>query len=234
MGTNDVDLLVAFHVDDTVGAQQEEPDLSALENALKSAQFQRDPKIDGWRWIATVDRQSVRVEFLCDRNDVPSNRSVTPRGCNDLHFANLRGTGYVARDFTEERVTDRLPDGNSVEVRVRFAGLQGYLLAKIAALVDRRLDKDHYDLVYVLLHHKAGTGPRGAAAALRSGPFRDELPALRNRFREVATAFATSQDLGPIAYAKQYSQVYPDSDSATLMQDAIGAVNDFVSPLIAR
>ena len=32
------------------------------------------------------------------------------------------------------------------------------LTDKLAALLDRQLDKDHYDLVYVLLHHRAGIG----------------------------------------------------------------------------
>lgn len=230
MGTNDVDLLIAFHVENN----SSEPDLGPLEAALLKAGSVRDPKIDGWRWIARVDGHAVKVEFLCDRDDVQDKAVVRPRGCTNLRFANLRGTGYVARDFVEENVTDHLPEGAPATVTVRFAGLQGYLLAKLAALLDRQLDKDHYDLVYVLLHHKAGTGPRGAAGALLAGPFRRDLPPLENRFRELASRFSRPDDHGPVAYAKQFTLVYPDADLATLTQDAISAVQEFTRPLIER
>lgn len=238
MGTNDVDLLIAFHVEDNSSRGEDdgtyEPDLGPLEAALARAEFVRDPKIDGWRWIARVDNHSVKVEFLCDRDDVQNKAVVRPRGCTNLRFANLRGTGYATRDFVEENVTDDLPDGTPATVTVRFAGLQGYLLAKLAALLDRQLDKDHYDLVYVLLHHKAGTGPRGAAEALLAGPLRRDLPSLENRFRELASRFSRPDDHGPVAYAKQFTLVYPDADVATLTQDAISAVQEFTRPLIER
>lgn len=80
MGTNDVDMLVAFHVegedrhDDpnegNDGDQRErddrddEPDLGPLEAALSAADFNRDPKIEGWRWITRVQGHVVKVEFL--------------------------------------------------------------------------------------------------------------------------------------------------------------------------
>jgi len=210
-----------------------EPDLGTLEAALEKAEFVRDPRIDGWRWIARVDHQSVKVEFLCDRDDVQNKAVIRPRGCTNLRFANLRGTGYAARDFVEESVTDDLPDGTPATVTVRFAGLQGYLLAKLAALLDRQLDKDHYDLVYVLLHHKTGTGPRGAAEALLKGPFRRNLPSLENRFRELASRFSRPDDHGPVTYARQFALVYPAADLATLTQDAISAVQEFTGALIS-
>jgi hypothetical protein len=232
MGTNDVDLLVAFHVSGEGG--NDEPDLGALETALRSAGLVVDPEIEGWRWIATVDGRRVKVDFLCDRDDVENARVITPRGCKDLRFANLRGSGYVSRDFAEEAVTDLLADGTKVTVTIRFAALQGYVLAKLAALLDRQRDKDHYDLVYVLLHHKAGTGPRGVAQALLNGPFAKELPSLQFRVRELAARFLRSQDNGPVAYAKQFTLVYPEVNSATLKQDAISAIEEFTRPLMQQ
>lgn len=133
-------------------------------------------------------------------HDIQDKAVIRPRGCTNLRFANLRGTGHVARDFVEANVTDLLPDGTPATVTIRFAGLQGYLLAKLAAPLDRQLDKDHYDLLYVLLHHKAGTGPRGAAEALLAGPFGSDLPSLRNRFRELTARFLRIDDHGPAAY----------------------------------
>ncbi|MGO9753796.1 MAG: hypothetical protein ACLP22_20260 [Solirubrobacteraceae bacterium] len=62
--------------------------------------------------------------------------------------ANLRGTGYVARDFTWQEITGELTDGTEVTIRVRFAGLQGYLLSKCITVRNRAATKDYYDLAY--------------------------------------------------------------------------------------
>jgi hypothetical protein len=40
----------------------------------------------------------------------------------------------------------------------KYAGLEGYLMAKACAVRHRGLDRDFYDLVFVLLYNRAG-GP---------------------------------------------------------------------------
>ena len=75
-----------------------------------------------------------------------------------------------------------IADGTQVRVRARFAGLEGYLWSKYVA-VHTRATKDYYDLVYVLLHNRAG-GPEPAAQRLLDGGLADALGALRTTFRE--------------------------------------------------
>jgi len=105
----------------------------------------------------------VRIEFLCDLSQYREGESVRPHGARRLGAANPRGTGYVAHDFQWQHITGELDDGTEVQVSVRYAGLQGYLLSKCVALRSRAAVKDYYDLAYVLLHSHAG-GPVDAPA----------------------------------------------------------------------
>jgi len=105
------------------------------------------PKIaEGWRWRAKVSGVAVKVEFLCDLDDQPANQAIRLPGCKRVTAANLRGTGFVARDYVSEALTGQLPDGEFVTVEVNFAGLRGYLMAKLVAARERGSEKDYYDL----------------------------------------------------------------------------------------
>lgn len=135
--------------------------------------FRPVPGYDGWRWRGDIDGVPVRLEFLCDLPDHREREVIRPSGCTALAAANLRGTGYVARDFSREELTGALPDGTTITVSGRFAGLDGYLLSKCVAVRTRAATKDYYDLVYVLLHNRAG-GPEGfAEQALQVDPQAD-------------------------------------------------------------
>lgn len=115
LGTTDVDIYVAVHLDI-------DADLSALEKALGELDMARDPKQAGWRWIATVEGTKVKLEFLCDLENEPADTAFRPAGCEELTVLNLRGTGFVAEDWAYEAVTGTLPTGDEVSLQIRFAG----------------------------------------------------------------------------------------------------------------
>lgn len=223
MGTADVDLLVNVVVD--AGAN-----LVALEAALEQAEFEPDPKQpDGWRWQTTIDGLAVKIDLLCDLETVRSETTVHPNGCERLGVYNLRGTGYVARDFTWEEIA--IDSGSeSTRHRVRFAGLAGYLLAKAHAARHRGFDKDYYDLVHVLLYNRAG-GPKEASALLRSDEWADALAASRSVLAELGARFSSPADRAPRAYAAGALQVDPGGEEAALRRDAIAAVAQFLDAL---
>lgn len=143
---------------------------------------------------------------------------------------NLRGTGYVARDFEPRRISATLRNGQEVEVEARFAGLEGYLLAKMCALRERGFGKDYYDFVYVLLFNTAG-GPAQAARGLRSGRSADVLPGLSGLLREVEARFSGPESYGAASYARQAKIADPEDDVQVLAQDAVAAVNEFFDAL---
>jgi hypothetical protein len=223
LGTTDVDVLLVSQIDP--GA-----DLGVVERALEALQFKPDPGQDGWRWQGSIGSTLVRIEFLCDLDEYREGESIRPNGSHRLGAANLRGTGYVAHDYEWEHVTSALADGTEVQVSVRFAGLQGYLLSKCVALRSRAATKDYYDLAYVLLHNRAG-GPEDAAQALRDGTLANALGPLRSTFLEVRERYRDTSDIGPRAYAEQAIQVDAQAPEPELRADAVDAVQRFFTAL---
>jgi hypothetical protein len=116
LGTTDVDVLLITHVDP-------DADLGSVERALEQLDFKPAPSEDGWRWRGPIEGVPVKLEFLCDLHDYREGELVRPAGCRVLSAQNLRGTGYVARDFAWEELTGKLADGSTVTVRARFAAI---------------------------------------------------------------------------------------------------------------
>lgn len=221
MGTADVDILLITHV-------HVKDDYGPVERALETMEF--SPAESPWRWRGNVRNRFVKIEFLCDLDDQPEGAEVKPYGCETLTAANLRGTRFVGRDFVWETVSGDLPGGEPATAEVRFAGLEGYLLSKSFAARTRGAEKDYYDLVYVLLHNRAG-GPAQAAEQLRRGMFGDELPGMRTTFLELRARFHATGDLAPSEYARGMKRVDPEADEATARADAVAAVREFVDGL---
>lgn len=219
LGTTDVDVLLISHVDP-------DADLGGVERALERMHFKPGNTEDGWRWRGPIEDAAVKLEFLCDLPDQREHEVIRPRGCTKLAAANLRGTGYVAGDFAWEELSGELADGTNVTVRVRFAGLAGYLLSKCVAVRSRGATKDYYDLAYVLLHNRAG-GPEQAAQQLLNGELARELPALRTTFLEVTERYANTTDIGARGYSEQALEVEPEADVGELRADAVDAVQRF-------
>jgi hypothetical protein len=206
------------------------PTSAASSERLERIEFRPVDTEDGWRWRGVVDGIPVKLEFLCDLPDHREHEAVRPRGCAKLAAANLRGTGYVAHDFTYEQLVGELADGTPATVSVRFAGLEGYLLSKCVAVRTRAAVKDYYDLAYVLLHNRAG-GPEQAARRLLAGKLAGELPALRTTFVEIAERYAKATDIGPSGYAEQALEAEPEGDEHLLRGGAVDAVQRFLALL---
>jgi hypothetical protein len=223
LGTTDVDLLISFELEPSTAR------LADLDPALRRAGFAPDPRTrGGWRWQIVLDGAVIKVEFLCDREDIPSETAVATGP--EVGVLNLRGTGYVARDYATIPIRAALRDGREVEVEARFAGLEGYLLAKMWAIRERGFERDHYDLVYVLLFNAVG-GPGAAGTRLRSGRFASDVPSLAALFREVEARFSTPDGFGAASYARQARLADPESDARVLAQDAVASVRAFFDAL---
>lgn len=221
LGTTDLDILLRVHVPANLD------EFPALEIALRELGFQAERDMHGWRWSARVHGYRVKLEFLCDIDDQPAGHVIRPPGVSELGALNLRGTRYVAEDFTLEEVEGRLLIGEQVaRVLVRVAGLQGYLLAKAHALLDRGEEKDYYDFVYVLLNNRQG-GPAAAGRALREGRFAPVVRAKARLWDEIAARFATTAMVGPRAYAAQATIADPGANDAQMRLDAVAAVTEF-------
>lgn len=219
-GTTDVDV----QVDLEIGAGSVHT--ARLEAALRNAEFEPDAE-RAWRWTAEGlgVHMVVRFELLVDLDDQPEGAVVTFDECDDLGAANLRGTGYAARDVEIRQVSSTI-GGVAHSVEVNVSGLAGFLLAKTAAAYTRRKPKDWYDIAFVLIHNDAG-GPEQAAAMVRDRFAGEITGSIHTAIQDLQANFATLTAQGPIAYADQLLLDHPELDRATVIADAVLAVERF-------
>jgi len=219
-GTTDVDVQVDLEI--ACGSVN----TRRLEQALRNAEFQPDAD-RVWRWIAdgTTTRIVIKFELLADLDDQPAGVTLQFTECEQLGAANLRGTGFAARDITVQELRARVGGVEHV-VEINVAGLAGFLLAKTAAAYSRRKPKDWYDIAFVLLHNDHGGVAK--AAGLVNTVFGSELVgAIRTALDDLHANFADPLAQGPQAYAEQMLIDHPELDEATLLADAVTAIEEF-------
>jgi len=219
-GTTDVDVQVDLEI--AAGSVH----TARLETALRNAEFHPDAE-RAWRWMAEGlgVRVVVRFELLADLDDQPAGVIVAFDECDDLGAANLRGTGYAARDVEVRQVSSKI-GGVVHNVEVNVSGLAGFLLAKAAAAYSRRKPKDWYDIAFVLLHNDAG-GPEYAAAVVLDRFGGEITGSIRTAIEDLQANFAIPTAQGPIAYGDQILLDHPELDRATVTADAVIAVERF-------
>jgi hypothetical protein len=223
-GTTDVDVQVDLEI--ACGSVN----TTRLERALLNAEFEPDAQRI-WRWAAEGPRPRtiVKFELLADLDDVAADATVNFDGCDHLGAVNLRGTGFASRDIEVRMLRSRV-GGVEQFAEVNVSGLAGFLLAKCAAARSRRKPKDWYDIAFVLLHNDEG-GPEDAAQAVLDR-FGDELGTVRTSLDDLLANFATPETQGPEAYAEQMTIDHPELDRATLLADAVIAVETFYTRLV--
>jgi len=168
--------------------------------------------------IAGGTKAEVKFELLADLDDQPAGAEVVFDGCERLGAANLRGTGYAARDVVLHDLSAE-DDGVMRNVQVAMSGIAGFLLAKLAAAAGRRKPKDWYDIAFVLLHNDAG------GVAMAAELVNEKFPAAaageaRTWLVDLQANFADSSTQGVDAYVEQMLLDHPDEDSAQLAGDA--------------
>lgn len=223
-GTTDVDVQVDLEI---AGGTENG---KRLELALRNAEFEPDsPRV--WRWC--TDKEGipavVKFELLADLDDAPAEAIIKFDGCEALGAVNLRGTGFATRDVVVHELSARVGDDVRV-ARINTTGLAGFLFAKFAAVRVRGLQKDWYDIAFVLIHNDAG-GPEAAAEKVLE-VFGDELEGeISTPLKELFANFETPDSQGPRAYSSQMVIDHPESDPQTLAADAVVAVAAFRTSL---
>ena len=221
VGTTDVDLVIGL----ALGDEMPETYKTLQENLRKSGFKQSEPS---FQWTREVEGVSVKIEFLCETDQVESGRIFKPKGEHaGAKFAafNIRGAQLVRGDFVEcELEGERLDEGGRSKVTVRVANILTYTALKILAFQDRHDNKDAYDLVFTLLN--ADDGPERAGLCARESAVagheqvEEALVLLAERFADV------DRD-GPSAYAGFLARP-GDEDVARLRQEAVATVRAFL------
>jgi hypothetical protein len=223
VGTTDVDVQVDLEI------QGGSVNAARLEHALKESGFQPDNE-RAWRWR---DRSApgvvVKMEFLADLDSAVNEATVHFDGCESLGAVNLRGTGFAARDWELRLLTAEVNEASRT-VELRVATLPAYLLAKTHAAYGRGLEKDWYDVAYVVLHNDDG-GPERAAARVRAVFAGDLVGQTATALGELATNFVDADAQGSAAYARTMHGLHPELDGDVLANDAVAAVASFIGGL---
>lgn len=223
VGTTDVDVQVDLEI------QGGSANAARLEGALREAGFVPDGE-RVWRWRdQTAPAMIVKIEFLADLDDVPNQATVSFDDCEFLGAVNLRGTGFASLDWEVHTITADLGQGAKI-VDLRVATLPAYLLAKVHAARARGLQKDWYDIAYVLLHNDNG-GPVAAARRVRDRFEEALVGPTESALVELAANFADVVAQGSMAYAATMLGLHPDLDYDVLTNDSVAAVTDFIAAL---
>ncbi|TVQ78117.1 MAG: hypothetical protein EA369_07630 [Bradymonadales bacterium] len=227
-GTSDIDVQVDLEI--ASGSVQTQ----RLERALKNAEFSPESERI-WRWQTKNNGASsavVKFELLADQDDSPSNATLRFNDCEQLGAANLRGTGYAARDFTKHSLNAKIGD-QELQVDINIAGLAGFLLAKVAAAHSRRKEKDWYDIAFVLIHNNAG-GSLVAASKVKEA-FGDEVESgyINTALKELQANFQNPTDQGPMAYSLQFRRDHPNTEEVVNRADAVVAVQNFYDAIFS-
>lgn len=221
-GTTDVDVQVNLEISSgTVNAAR-------LEQALRNAEFEPDSVERIWRWRTDDSGDGVtaiiKFELLADIDDRPTG-TIVFEGCESLGAANLRGTGFAARDIEVHTLRTRI-GGIEHAADINVTGLAGFLLAKCAAAYGRRKPKDWYDIAYVLLHNNAGGVDQAAASVINRFTPAD-FAQMRTALDDLRDNFADTNAQGPRAYSDEMTLNHPDLDQNQLRGDAVTAVRHF-------
>jgi hypothetical protein len=225
-GTTDVDVQVDLEI--SAGSVN----AARLEQALRKAGFRPDGQYI-WRWRSSDGSQgaTVKFELLADLETQRAGETIKFTNCDDLGAANLRGTGFAARD---REVRTIVADDHDVQrqAEIYVTGLAGFLLAKTAAAYSRRKPKDWYDIAYVLLNNDYGDP---AAAAQRAWKvFGTSIALAGSAIEDLNANFAESAAQGTSAYVEQITLDYPDTDPAIAAADGQIAVQAFCDDLLSR
>ena len=120
-GTTDIDVQINLEI--VCGAAN----ATVLEKALRGAGFAPEAGCP-WRWVANraPDKAGIKFEMLADLDNEPASSTILFDASDSLGAANLRGTGFVARDFEVRELSARI-EGVDYRADVRVAGLAGFL-----------------------------------------------------------------------------------------------------------
>lgn len=223
IGTTDVDLVIGLAIDDASETY------ATLQANLKKSGFKQTNL--SYQWEREVDGVAVKVEFLCETDQVEPGSIYRPReGTGSKVGAfNVPGAQLTTRDFVDYPLeADRLDDGGRSSVTVRVAGVLAYTVLKTLAFQDRHDNKDAYDLVFTLLRHPGG--PSGAAEVASSSPIRTERQVV-DALELLAERFAGPDQDGPSGYANFLADPEDDEAKARLRNEAVATIAQFINTL---
>lgn len=230
IGSTDVDVALRLVVD-----AGDDGAYATLETNLKRNGFSR---VDGasWRWAADVDGEIVVLELLGDAKDVAPGtvfrpKVTPPAGAGGVGLLCVRGVELAFRDARTISRDVLLLDGARSRVEFQVANLAPFVALKADAYLDRRKQKDAYDLVYVLRWWQGG--PESAAAAVAMSPVAGD-PFVISAISRVLGDYADSDRAGAVDYASLRASGGSAAELAQARNEAVLVVRQFTEALLMQ
>jgi predicted nucleotidyltransferase len=224
VGTADVDLVIGLAIDDDAPETY-----STLQANLKKSGFV--PGEHSFQWARQVGATTVKVEFLCETDQVAAGSIFRPKAGTGSKIGafNAEGAQLVTRDYLEQSIeAERLDQGGLSRVSLRVANVLSFIVLKIFAFQDRHDNKDSYDLVFTLLNYEGG--PAAAAAIAGESEIIHEQQ-VDKALRLVAERFGSPSHDGPNAYANFLVTLNNETTKAQLRNEAVAVVQQFLTAL---
>lgn len=219
VGTTDLDIGLALAVLD--GDRYTEIS-RALEDAgfAPGANAKDNPTPQTWRGPL-----GVSVDFLMEPSPGDEPGRVKWLEGNRFGAFVTPGIALAFRDRVHVGLTGQSPDGATSTRTVGVCGPGAFVVLKALAYGSRGLDKDAYDLHYVLAHF----GDAVADVAERLRPLLDS-PAARSAIEILRHDFADLDHVGPVAVARFLNRAADDD----LKRDVAGAVHALLRALESK
>lgn len=233
IGTADVDLCLSVALVEGDTAEYER-----IETGLRQAGF--EPAGSNWAWKRTRGL-GVKVEFFCPAGqgrapgdlyrplaaDAPLTKQNMGGKLSAIALA--AGNAISADVVTVEREVTLPDDAGRTTWAFRVTGLVGFLVAKVAALVNRDKAKDAYDIVWLLESWEGG--PEGAASTVQESGLMDRDD-VREALQRLETEFAALDRLGPSSFVRfMATEGALQEERVRLGRQAVGAVSAFGAAL---
>lgn len=227
LGTTDVDLLFELGV----FYDRDDLDFGWLEHALDAGGFHANA--GGWQWTGVLGDAYVRLDLVCDVYDSPGLPIELP---GTAHAAAQNMRGPAAAVSAPIMRTLHVPDAVRAEfpvapaqIPLRFASLGGYLVAKSTAFLSRGLQKDAYDLAFVMMY--APGGPRAAAAAVDSVPMSAHQDPFMPNVRSAVERLADPRSEWVDVVVRELLRAGDDADADHLHADVVMSARQFLEAL---
>ncbi len=222
VASTDVDLALNFKKISKSGYR------SIVKTLEQSDYYQKDDK-QPFQWFKKVrlkghEPVEVQVDFIAGEYGGRGRRRRTQH-VQDVKARKARGCDLSFDDPKKIVVEGELPGGGVDSVRVRVANFVQFLTMKGMALIDRKKEKDAYDIYFVIRHYPGG----GKALAKEFLPRRKEGLVMEG-LQKIKLGFLSADHFGP-QWVVDFSEISDDEVRDIAKQEAFRVVSVFLDVL---
>lgn len=222
IASTDVDLALDFRRISNRGYQ------SIVKTLEQSDYYQREDK-EPFQWFKRVrieghEPVEVQIDLIAGEYE-GRGRGHRTQHVQDARARKARGCDLAFDDPKEIVVDGELPGGGVDSVRVRVASFVPFITMKGMALIDRKKEKDAYDIYFIIRHYPGG----GKALADVFLPHLEEGLVMEG-LQKIRSGFLSADHFGP-KWVVDFSEISDVEERDISKQEAFRVVAEFLDVL---